>query len=240
MNNKKPTDNVIQFPTRQREAAPESNQKQTEQASVVSMPVRAAAPKKRRMPKKTVVGGVLAIMLATGAANRFAFNSDSDISTVAMSSEAQTARGIASVERFTWKRDAQWEKSLAESLASAQVRGLASMQIGRTATLEDKLRWGILDQQIYTITYQPGQRHIRGIMLQDSQSDPTYVGDRLQFLNDYGPLLVDGFKTAELKSVESDDGRIIEAYTIHNSTQPGREARFELDQYKRLISLKVQ
>jgi hypothetical protein len=181
---------------------------------------------------------LFAVMLGTGAVNRAVFQKG-ELSLDA-ASHVTGARAIASLERFSWERDAKWEKELAERLASPQIRALASTHIGRPATKEEKLRWGVLEEK-YTITYGVDQQQINGILFQDgSEGTPAYILDRIQFLRDYGPLFHATYKSAKLKSVEQSDQNTIESYTLFGEgDKPKGEVRFELDRHKRLLSLKV-
>lgn len=232
------SNNVIQFPGRKKDAE--------------SAPVPAKAnpskpahkSRKGRVSKKNLAGTLVAIVLATAAVNRYVFEttvqSFSFTSYGADASDANVHRGIASLEAMSWSRDAQWEKQLAEKLASPAVRTLASTRIGRPASTEDKLRWGILEEK-YTIAYNVDDHRIYSILLQDESTAPSYILDRDQFLREYGSLFALEFSAAKLKSVESSNGKTIESYTLYKrDNSPAREARFELDRHKRLISLKVE
>lgn len=221
--------NIIQFPGRRKEAEGESKPATPE--------AKAPAPKakKPRRSKKNVGATVLAIILATAAVNTYVFGRPDGAE-----SASSGGRGLASVERLNFTRDAAWEKDLAEKLASPQIRALASTAIGRPASIEDKLRWGTLEEK-YTIAYSEEDHRIRSILLQDDSTAPSYVLDREQFLREYGSLFEADFKVAKLKSVETSNGKTVESYTlIKGDDQPGVEARFELDRHKRLLSLKVE
>lgn len=231
--------NVIQFPGRKKEEAkPEANSVANAQEAP-SAAAEAPTKRKRKSSKKTLAGTVLAVILASGAVNRYVFETPVYTTEFISTSEGQTAgRTIASVGKFA--RDARWEKQLAEKLAAATPRDLASTHIGRAATMEEKLRWGTLEEK-YTITYKPENHRIHSILLQDESSDPSYILDRAKFLRDYGPLFESDFESAKLKSVESNNEKTVEAYTLFDKQKRATsEARFELDRHKRLISLKVE
>lgn len=248
MSDEQKTNNVIQFPGRKRETdngKPEASA----EAPVPSTPAKVAAgkpaaPAKKKASKKTLAGTVLAIVLASGAVNKFVFETpvqSYDFVSDSRAVNSSAGRGIASVEQFTWVRDAKWEKEMAENLASAQVRSLASTNIGRPATLEERLRWGTLEDAKYTITYKPDTRQIDSILLQGQSSDPSYILDRVKFLKEYGTLFEAQFESASLKSVESINEKTVESYTLFDKLHKATaEARFELDRHKRLISLKVE
>lgn len=238
--------NVIQFPGRRKEAEPKVQA--SPGSPIPSTPEqiaagKPAAPQRKKRSKKTLAGTVLAIVLATGAVNRFVF--ETQIHSMDFVSDTRTAesagRGIASVEQMPWQRDAKWEKETAERLASPSLRSIASTHIGRPATPEEKLRWGTLEETKYTITYKPDSRQIRSILLQGEGIDPSYVLDRAQFLKTYGTLFEANFHSAKLKSVETTNEKTVESYSLldQNGVMTG-EVRFELDRHKRLLSLKVE
>lgn len=228
------SNNVIQFPGRKKEdSKPEATMPANQPAAPASPAPK--AKKRGKASKKTMAGTVLAIILATGAVNRYAFDNS-----VNSTSGSSMGRGLASAEKLTWTRDAQWEREIAEKLASPQVREVASTRIGRSATMEEKLRWGTLEEK-YTINYKTENHGIQAISLQDESTDPSYILDRAKFLKEYGLLFDAEFKAAKLKSVESTDEKTVESYTIFDRQDRAKgEARFELDRHKRLISLKVE
>ncbi len=225
MNNDENQTNVIQFPGKKREA---------EQPKATNPP--AAPDKKQNKTKKqkaTIAGSVLAVMFATGAVNHFAFETESSRNQQLI----QTSRGFAS---GTVERDAKWEMAMSEKLASADNREVASMHLGRSPTLEEKLRLGTLDDVKYTFLKIDSHK-IRSITLQGPGSEPDYIGDRGQFLKEYGALLDSAFASAQLKAVEASDEKTVEQYTLYDKDKrPTAEAHFELDKFKRLISLNVE
>jgi len=231
----KALNNVIQFPSRKKEAeaAPDA----TAPSSPEAKAKKAAKPK---ASKKTVAGTVLAIILMTVAVNKYTFETAPGMADMASLNGHSTGRQIASVERFSWNRDAQWEMKLANELASKEGRSIASTSIGRAATAEEKLRWGILEEK-YTIVYSESDHKINTILLQDPVVNPSYILDRSKFLHEYGQLFEGSFDTAKLKSVEKSEDKTVESYTIFDKENNAKgEARFELDRHKRLISLRVE
>jgi hypothetical protein len=221
---------VIQFPGRKKDGeTPES-------AAKPAAATPPAAPKKKKGSAKNLGATAIAVMLGATAVNRYVYSGASNSADL-----SSTGRHIASVSgELDWKRDADWEKRLAESLASARAREVASLNIGRPATKEEKLRWGALEEK-YTITYKTDRHEINGILLQDPATNPAYVLDRPKFLSEFGTLFEGSFADAKLKSVESSDDKTVESYTLYDKDHRARgEARFELDRHKRLISLKVE
>src|SRR5262245_39306656 len=114
--------NVIQFPGRKKEAEPKAEiPAQTPSADAAApqapaAPKRAAKRKAAKASKKTLAGTVLAVILATGAVNRYVFDNQAHLRSTTFTSYDGVAasnpnvkRGLASVEK-TWTRDAQWEK----------------------------------------------------------------------------------------------------------------------------------
>lgn len=231
------SNNVIQFPGRKKEAdAPNAT-------PTAATPAPGPAPKPKKVKKakasrKTLAGTVLAVILATGAVNRYVYSTSEESLDFTSSSSMQ--RSLASVEKFSWSRDSAWEKKLAEKLASPQVRSIASTQIGRSATMEERLLWGTLEEK-YTVGYKAEDHRIESLLLQDQSSNPAYVLDRQKFLKEFGPLFESNFSSAKLKSVESSTDKTVEAYTLFDKQERVTgEARFELDRHKRLLSLKVE
>lgn len=237
------SNNVIQFPGRKKDPETPSN------APVASTDASAApskpAKKKKKGSRKTLAGTVLAIILATGAVNHMAFApSQQSLDLTSFNSgsleNSNVQRSLASIEKFSWSRDSAWEKKMAEKLASPQVRSIASTQIGRAATMEERLLWGALEEK-YTVAYKEDDHRIQSLLLQDQASNPAYVLDRQKFLRDFGPLFETSYDSAKLKSVESSNDKTVESYTIFDKTNRATgEARFELDRHKRLLSLKVE
>jgi hypothetical protein len=222
-------DNVIQFPTRKKEASQASGKP-------------ASQPRRRKkVSARNTLAALLAVGLATAATNRYVFGSAGNSSLELASNSHATGRQIASVEKIEgWHRNAAWEKSLAEKLASAKVRDVASFEVGHPATIEEKLLWGSLEEK-YTITFRPDVHQIDTILFQDSAADPAYILNRNEFLSEYGHLFDGQYASAKLTSVQKVGDKTIEQYTLYDKRQNATsEARFELDNYKRLISLKVQ
>jgi hypothetical protein len=233
-NNQAPN-NVIQFPSAKKKEADEKSFVPQTPAPKAQAAVAAKPPGKARNVKAKTAGTVLAVILATGAVNRFTFNKKTGSADL-----ASTSRAIASVEHTDWQRDAAWEKTLAESLAADQDRGVASLNLGHPATAEERLRWGTLEEK-YTIVYKTDVHNIQTIMLQDSTTNPAYILDRNKFLNEYGRLLADEYASSKLISVEVSHDKTVESYTLFDKDQrPKGEAHFELDTHKRLLSLKVE
>jgi hypothetical protein len=234
--------NVIQFPGKKREAGEGHEPKPRVTDPSTPPPVPAAPTPKSKTQKATVAGSVLAIAMAVGAFNHMTFDSAAKMQSLEASSYSGNARTIASVSNdgMPLQRDAGWEKDLAESLASANTRAVASTHLGRPASLEERLRYGTLDDTKYTIL-KADNASIQSITLQGEGVEPNYVTDRAKFLREYGPLLKNSFASARLKSVEVGTDKTIEQYTLFDKDQrPTGEAHFELDRFKRLRSLTVE
>jgi hypothetical protein len=230
-NENKAPNNVLQFP-----GPKTTSNKPAHNPPPVPNASEPPKPEKTKSVKKTTAGTVLAIALMSVAVNKYTFSHHSNSADLS----SNGGRSIASVERLTFHRDAAWEKALAERLASAKTRDIASVNIGRAATKDEKLRWGVLEEK-YTISYDADEHNIRSILLQDEKSSPSYLLDRPKFLNEFGSLFSAHFETAKLKSVQKSDDKTVEAYTLFDKdNNPKGEARFELDRHKRLISLKVE
>jgi hypothetical protein len=229
--------NVIQFPGAKKEG---------QGTAINGAPVHTPPPAPPVLPKgksQLILGAcILAVAMISAAVNQKVFNSSesADLASLSAQQLRPGVRSIASVGTRSWNRDADWEKRLAENLAQMPARDLASAQIGHAATVEEKLRWGILEEK-YTIVYRPEMHTIDSILLQDPSEAPAYILDRMKFLKDFGPLLDNGVESARLDSVISDAGKTVEAYTLFDKDQrPTASAHFELDRYHRLLSLKVE
>ncbi len=172
--------NVIQFP-----GAPQPTQNTALKARIAKERRAKVAPQAKFNLK--VFGAIVAIMMASGAVNRYAFRTNLEQSYTLVGSNS--ARSIASVHPVKDERDASWEMNLAESLASPQIRSIASSRIGHTASLEDRLRWGTL-QLKYTIV-KPEGTTIRSISLPDERTEPAYILNRREFLDEFGVLLAE-------------------------------------------------
>jgi hypothetical protein len=229
------SDNVIQFPGKGKPAS--ETKAEGVKPAVPSQPSKAPQkPRKTTGPKSGKKSG---LAIATIAMLCFAVNyvtlENNSTEQVSLSS---SSRGLASVGG-SMQRDAAWEKDMSERLAKSTTRDIASIQ-GRSASIEEKLRWGTLEEK-YTITFRQEAREIASVTLQGDYSSPSYVLNREEFLSDYGSLLKSGYATARLKSVETVADRTIESYTLFDKQeQPQGEVRFELDRHKRLLSLRVE
>lgn len=226
MKNQPAPNNVIRFPDRK--------------AGVTTTPLLETppAPSQPKVRKSTLIGVILAVSVASGAVNQIAFTRSGDV--VESATLNSSSRNLASVAPTTWNRDAVWERQMADKLASFHARELASSGLGRAATAEEKLKWGTLEEK-YTITYTTDPHLIQSITLQDAATSPSYIRDRQQFLKLYGSLMQDNFKSAQLKSVELSPDKRIESYTLFDkSKKPKSEVHIELDNFKRLLSLKIE
>jgi hypothetical protein len=234
MSEKQVSNNVIQFPGKKKDG--EVKPTPPGQSGHPTKP----AAQKAGMRKATTVTAIVSMALLAGAINHFTFITANDSGSLSAASVSEGSRSIASVGPVGITRDPQWERELSERLASNQVRDVASLGIGHAATSEEKLRWGTLEEK-YTIVYNSEIHNIQTIELQDTASTPSYVLDRSKFLKDYGVLLQNDFQSAVLKSVEVSREKTIESYTLMGKDKsPTGEARFELDNFNRLLSLKVQ
>jgi hypothetical protein len=225
--------NVIPFPKAQQ---PTSNSGQT------PPPPRKPTIKKKVTVNPSLAATVLslfAIALAAGASNRSVFKQNEGWVDVA--SLSADDRGIASVEpSVTDIRDAAWEKSIAESLASAEVRDIASVSVGHEASLDEKVRFGVLERK-YTILRDLKRNEVESITLQGSSSKPSFVMDRSQFLGQFGRWISEKYGTSELKSSEVKQDRRYEAFTIFDRKHTAyATAKFELDNYQRLLSFHLE
>lgn len=226
--------NVIQFPGRKREdtnstPAPTPANPET---STTPSPRPAASAVATSRPKRTGLLATAAVLLASVAVNRYVY-------TAPVKPELATnSRRVASVASEPM-RDAAWEKTLSEELSAKPLGDLSSIRVGRAPTMEEKLRWGTLEEN-YAIRFRSDVHAIESISFQSADGNhPAYLLDRPKFLSEYAPLF--NAESAQLKSVEKSPDTTVEAYTLYGKDQKLiGEARFELDRSARLLSLKVE
>jgi hypothetical protein len=206
--------NVIQFPKPQPQ--PSASQ---------PAPSKPVAKKRKWNSSLLLTGGSLfAIALATGVTN-VAFLKNV---------KSEDDRMIASAAPE--ERNAAWEKSVAESLASADVREVASLSVGREASIDESLRYGALERK-YTILRDLKRNEVESIILQGSGAEPSMVADRSEFLGKYGHWMSPKYSFAELKSSETIKDRRYESFAIYDTDHKAYAiARFELDNYQRLLA----
>lgn len=227
--------NVIQFPKPQTAPASGSQTPPTQ-------PGKKPAPKKKakfNASLATTVCSMMAIALATGVSNTSFFKKHEGwIEVASMSADN---RGIASVEPSELdSRNAAWEKSIAESLASTDVRDLASVALGHEASEDEKVRFGVLERK-YTILRDLKRNEVESITLQGSGSEPSMVLNRSAFLGQYGHWISEKYGFSELKSAETKQDHRVEEFTLFDSQHKAyATARFELDHYQRLLSFHLE
>lgn len=143
-------------------------------------------------------------------------------------------RTIAS-DDFT--RDAKWEHQLARQLAEkSPSRGIAG--IAKTPQLRDELTAVFLHNK-YRVEFSNGKiKNIELAELSDS-FEPQYV-DSGKFIKTYGELFP--FSTGDVfeKLTEKENSNTREKYLfMDENKQKKGEIHFELDQYGRLLSVKI-
>lgn len=226
--------NVIQFPKPQ--PAPASG------SPTPSQPVKKPSSKKKakfNASLATTVCSLMAIALATGVSNSSFFKKNEGW--VEIASLSADNRGIASVEPNELEfRNAAWEKSVAESLASTDERDLASVAVGHEASEDEKVRFGVLERK-YTILRDLKRNEVESITLQGTGSEPSMVLNRSAFLGRYGHWISDKYGFSELKSSETKQDHRYEEFTLFDSQHKAfATAKFELDNYQRLLSFHLE
>lgn len=226
--------NIIPFPKQQ-------------SPSLNPPPPSNSSPKKKSNRKKlkfnaslaTTVCSLIAIALATGVSNTSFFQKHEGW--VELSSLSPDDRSIASVEPSANEtRNAAWEKSVAESLASTDVRDLASVSIGHEASEDEQVRFGVLERK-YTILRDLQRNEVESITLQGSGSEPSMVLDRAGFLGQYGHWISDKYGFSKLKSTGMKQDHRVEEFTLFDTHHKAfATAQFELDNYQRLLSFHLQ
>jgi hypothetical protein len=182
------------------------------------------------------VMSLLAIALATGATNSSTFRKTNEVDLASTSGN----RILASIDERAEVRDAVWEKSVAESLASKDEREVASISIGHEATQDETLRYGVLERK-YTILRDLQRNEIESIILQGSGSEPSSISNRAEFLAKYGKWMSEKYAFSELKSSEPAKDRRHELFTVFDANRKAYAiAHFELDNYQRLLSFRFE
>lgn len=149
------------------------------------------------------------------------------------------SRAIASLGQFSeYQRDIAWEHQLAQQLASKPLkRGIAS--VGSSPKLQEELTAELLHSK-YRIKFSSGK--IVNIELTDTidQVTPTYI-DGHKFLTSYRQLLPINFVNAKMSSKIHENNKVHEIYNLIDSNNNViGNVKFELDQYGRLLAMKVQ
>lgn len=216
--------NVIQFPKSQT-PSPAPNR------DVKPVPGPKAKPKQAKNSSLLFTAGSLfAIALATGVTN----------AAFLMNPSVVEERGLASAADTFDSRDAAWEKSVAESLASVEVREPASAAIGHKPNLDASVRYGALERK-YTILRDLKRDEVESIVLQDKVSEPTLIKDRAEFLATYGKWVSGKYSFAELKSSEVNQGGRVESFALFDSKRRAYAlVRFEMDSFQGLLALRLQ
>lgn len=212
--------NIIQFPGQKGPAS------QNEKA-VSTKPERKFSPR-----QWLIAGSLLSVILASVATNRMTFK---DVESLEMSSTG--GRGLASVGR-SMHRNTTWEKSLAESLASADVRGPASFNIGREVTMEDSLRHGKFEN--YSMSFTGAGHELRSIEWQGDKN-VVYMTPE-EFFRDYGQLVNKRFKEARVTGEPqvNEKGQIVESYMIIDvDNRPVQEVKVGTDRHGRFFSFEI-
>jgi hypothetical protein len=214
--------NILQFPKPQ-PSTPTSTEK--------PRPKKKASVKSY-VPLATTVCSLLAISLAAATSNSAFFAKSDDQKDL---SSVVDARSVASVEQVL-DRDASWEKSMAENLASVELRDVASVSVGHEASLDENLRYGVLERK-YTILRDLKRNEVESIILQGAGSEPTMLRDRANFLGKYGKWMSERYSSSEFASKASEKDKNIESFTIYDSQHKAyATARFELDNMQRLLA----
>lgn len=229
--------NVIQFPKKQGTPKPKVKAQRSKENPDV-LPV-GSQNQKWSLEKVKLGGAVLAFVLISFAVNQKAFNVNTDQINVTEMSSVNGSRAIASVGPQRLLRDNDWEKEVAEGLASANVRGPATFNVGREATAEEKIRFGLLGG-VYTLQFSEEGHFLRGIQKQDVESEPKYL-KTTEFFADFGHLIDPRFKEAQLLGIPSRDAeKVYQTYQIIDlDNRPVSQAKIELDLHGRFLSFSV-
>lgn len=226
--------NIIQFPGKKGSPNPQPSTS----PSTPTLPV-GTQNQKFTLRQAKLAGGVLAFVLLSFAVNQKAFNVNPNQFNVAENSSVSGDRAIASVGPQHLLRDESWEKEVAEGLASADVRGPATFNIGREATAEEKIRFGLLGG-VYTLQFSEEGHLLTGIQKQDVESEPKYLNTSY-FFSQFGHMIEPKYKNFRMIGEPSRDSeKIYKTYQIINTdNRPVSEARLEFDLSGRFLNFSV-
>src|SRR5207244_340076 len=102
-----------------------------------------------------------------------------------------------------------------DSLASTEVRDLASVSVGHEASLDEKVRFGVLERK-YTVLRDLTRDEIESVTLQGQNVEPSVLTDRAQFLGKFGHWMSEKYSSSELNSTEVKKDRLLETFTIYD------------------------
>jgi hypothetical protein len=104
--------------------------------------------------------------------------------------------------------------------------------------MDETVRYGVLERK-YTILRDLKRNEVESIILQGTGSEPTMLRNRSEFLGKFGKWLSDRYSSADLSSSKSiDNEHKVESFTVYDAShKPFATAKFELDNYQRLLAL---
>ncbi len=139
------------------------------------------------------------------------------------------------------QRDAELERQLVGQLADPAGRGPASL--GRAPSLEQRLRYELLENK-YSLSLRDGKLYnIRYVPSFGLTESPNYIHDREQFLLDFKALLpAEFFEPVPLgREIASEASGMSETYVLLGEDGvPSGRVIFALDQYGRLLEMTVE
>lgn len=204
-----------------------------EKEKVIKFPVQNKRPKRisdissgKFFSKNSLFVGVGTLVLGVVLINA---NLSSNPS---LSSQGSQGRGIASV---TNENDLIWQKKLAQRLADAAPRRIAS--IGQPPTALENLQFGLL--QNYSLRLEDGKISRIEFVRISEEIEPKYIDDRVKFIEENRELFPHEFSQIVPGKVSRTDQEIVETYTLVESGQVKSELAFHLDRYGRFHSLSV-
>jgi hypothetical protein len=186
--------------------------------------------------KVLVSASIVSIVFVVTLANRALLRENMNGSEVAAQS-----RSLASVDESSrlapMHRDSQWERTVAEQLATQDGRQPASL--GRTPSPQEKFQFGVLAGK-YLMHFQDGKVEQLVYDPNSKEDAPKYVENPKEFLETYRSIFAMPFDEAVLNTKQVSPTKVLETYDLIETEKPVGHAQFELDVYGRLLSMTIE
>jgi len=228
-------DNVIPFPTRHLRLVNDEEAPKNEKAEPDVVSALQGFRFTQQGRRVAVAASLILVFFVATVSNNIIFQEHAEVA----GRSNLNSRSIASINgQAIGQMHLDWEENLAERLSTPTTRGIASL--GRHPTIEEKLRFGLLEGK-YAVRYENGKvREIEYTHFGEEKSFPKYVNDRVAFIKKYQKLLPVEPKTIVSTGSEIKSNRIHESYNLLNEGKViVASIKFELDVHGRLLSMKV-
>lgn len=191
--------------------------------------------------KVLVSASLVSIILAVSFANRMMFREAEMISANSRNHVAHEQRSLASIDGISpmeaIHRNTPWETSVAQDLA--KVDGRKPSSLGRTPTVEEKLRFGFLEGK-YMVRFEDGKLQAIEFSGASVEESPKYLNGARSFLEGHRDLMPVDFHGVLLSNKKILPTKVLETYDLVDQEKTVGRADFELDVYGRLLTFRVQ